>query len=91
MIVLVFKSVYMYLGFVYRTMYFLVKVLLVNLYLIDHAPKSGRSSSKLGTFLLGGCFHGKELLAFDNVFTTRKNYHPLQECSSFQARSNTAR
>ena len=77
----------MYLGFVYRTVYFLVKVLLVNLYLIDHALKSSRSgNSELGTFLLSGCFHGKELLAFDNVFASRKNYHPLQEYSSFQAR-----
>ena len=50
---------------------FLVKVLLVNLYVIDCALKSSRSSnSKLGTFLFSGCFHGKELLAFDNVFTS---------------------
>ena len=41
---------------------------------------------KLGTFLSSGCFVTIVILASDNVFTKRKNYHPLQEYSSFQAR-----
>ena len=50
---------------------FSAKVLLVNMYLIDLALKSSRSNSgKLGTFLLVGVFHGNELFAFDNVFTS---------------------
>ena len=50
---------------------FLVKVLLVNLYVIDHALKSSHSSnSKPGTFLLSGCFYDKGPLAFDNIFTS---------------------
>ena len=49
----------------------LVRVLVVNLYLIDHVLKSRRiSNSKLCAFLFSGCFPGKELLAFDNIFTS---------------------